>query len=71
MTDTKPPWFVTERSEALASLLLTSRNDVRVRSKQERDDGADCLVELDTGEALSTRLFFVPVKGTTSSNPAV
>ena len=69
MSVTKEPWFVAERSEALAGLLLTSRSDVRVRSQQARDDGVDFLMEINTGETLSTRLFVVQVKGTTSSDP--
>src|SRR5579885_2948909 len=65
----KEPWFVVERSEALAGLLLTSRDDVRVQKERKRDDGVDFLVAINTGEQLSTRLFVVQVKGTTSSNP--
>src|SRR5205807_2620076 len=33
------------------------------------DDGVDFVVGIHTGEPLSTRLFVVQVKGTTSSNP--
>lgn len=67
MTSEKEPWFVVERSEALAGLLLTSREDVRVRNENKRNDGVDFLVEVDPSETLSTRLFVVQVKGTTSS----
>ncbi len=60
-------WFVRERSEALASLLLTSRSDVVVRNERERDDGADLIVELkEEGQLLSTKLFVVQVRGTVS-----
>jgi len=69
MPSTKEPWFVADRSEALAGLLLTSRGDVRVRKERKHDDGVDFLVELGTGETLSNRLLVVQVKGTTSSNP--
>lgn len=69
MSKTKEPWFVVERSEALAGLLLTSRDDVRVQSKRRLDDGVDLVVGLNNGEPLSTRLFIVQVKGTTSPNP--
>jgi hypothetical protein len=69
MPNMKEPWFVSERSEALAGLLLTSRDDVRVQKQSKRDDGVDFLVGINTGERLSTRLFVVQVKGTTSSNP--
>jgi hypothetical protein len=68
MPDVKEPWFVIERSEALAGLLLTSRADVSVQKKYERDDGVDFLVAVDTGEKPPTRLFVVQVKGTTSSD---
>jgi hypothetical protein len=70
MSSAKEPWFVVERSEALAGLLLTSRDDVRVQHERKRDDGVDFLVGISTGEQLSTRLFVVQVKGTTSSNPS-
>src|SRR4051812_11387810 len=69
MSTTNEPWFVAERSEALAGLLLTSRKDIRVRSERKHDSGLDFLVEIDTGAPLSTQLFVVQVKGTTSSNP--
>jgi hypothetical protein len=69
MSNTKEPWFVVERSEALAGLLLTSRDDVRVQKERKLDDGVDFLVGIQTGELLSTRLFVVQVKGTMSSNP--
>jgi Domain of unknown function (DUF4365) len=69
MSSTTIPWFVSERSEALAGLLLTSQQDVRVQKKYPHDDGVDFLVDINTGQAQSTRPFVVLVKGTTSSNP--
>jgi hypothetical protein len=69
MSSTNEPWFVAERSEALAGVLLTSRKDVRVRVERKHDGGLDFLVEIDTGNPLSTQLFVVQVKGTTSSDP--
>ena len=69
MSSTNEHWFVAERSEALAGVLLTSRKDVRVRDERKRDSGLDFLVEIDTGDPLSTQLFVVQVKGTTSSDP--
>jgi hypothetical protein len=69
MSSTNEPWFVGERSEALAGVLLTSRKDVRVRNERKHDRGLDFLVEIDTGDPLSTQLFVVEVKGTTSSDP--
>ena len=69
MAREKAPWFVVERSEALAGLLLTSRNDVRIQSEKKQDDGVDFLVAVDEeGEPLSTRLFMAQVKGTISSD---
>ena len=61
MSSTNEPWFVTERSEALAGLLLTSRKDVRVRDERKHESGLDFLVEIDTDDPLSTQLFVVQV----------
>ncbi len=69
MSNTKDTWFVVERSEALAGLLLTSRDDVKVHTERRLEDGVDFLVGVNNGKELSTRLFVVQVKGTTSSNP--
>lgn len=69
MSSKDEPWFVAERSEALAGVLLTSHEDVRVRDERTRDGGLDFLVEIDTGDLLSTQLFVVQVKGTMSSDP--
>ncbi len=69
MSSTNEPWFVAERSKALAGVLLTSRKDVRVRDERKHDSGLDFLVEIDTDDPLSTQLFVVQVKGATSSDP--
>jgi hypothetical protein len=69
MSSTGEPWFVAERSEALAGVLLTSRKDVRVRDERRHDRGLEFLVEIDTGDPLSMQLFVVQVKGATSSDP--
>jgi hypothetical protein len=68
MSSTNESWFLAERSEALAGLLLTSQKDVRVRDEQKHDGGLDFLVQIDADDPLSTQLFVVQVKGTTSSN---
>lgn len=68
MSSTNEPWFVSERSEALAGVLLTSRKDVCIRDERKHDSGLDFLVEICTADPLSTQLFGVQVKGTTSSN---
>jgi len=69
MSSTNEPWFVAERSEALAGVLLTSRKDVRIRDERKHDGGLDFLVEIHTGDPLSTQLCVVQVKGATSSDP--
>ncbi len=69
MSTTREPWFVEERSEALAGVLLTSRKDVLVRDERKNDSGLDFLVEIETSDPLSTQLFVVQVKGATSSDP--
>lgn len=69
MSSTNEPWFVTERSEALAGALLTSRKDIQVRREWREGSGLDFLVEISTGDPLSTQLFVMQVKGTTSSDP--
>ena len=70
MPDEKDLWFVTERSEALAALLLTNEKDVQVMLQRKKDDGVDLLVGLDSPPSPPTRLFVVQVKGTVSANPA-
>jgi hypothetical protein len=62
-------WFITERSEALASLMLTSRSDLSVRSENPQDDGVDFVVALNASDNVPTTKFFVvQVKGTLSSD---
>src|SRR5262245_43687173 len=68
MANVKDPWFVVERSEALAGLLLTSRKDVQVRSERRTDEGVDFLMEVRSDHPPSMRLFTVQVKGTVSPN---
>lgn len=67
MSSTNEPWFVAERSEALAGVLLTSRKDVRVWNERKHDRGLDFLVE--TGQPMSLQFFVVQVMGATSSDP--
>jgi Domain of unknown function (DUF4365) len=68
MSEEKAPWFVVERSEALAGLLLTSRDDVDVQSERKKEDGVDFLLSVKEGDSLPTRLFVVQVKGTLSAD---
>lgn len=70
MAEEKDPWFVIERSEALAALLLTNQKDVEVVFQRKKDDGVDLFVGLDSQTSPPTRLFVVQVKGTVSANPA-
>jgi hypothetical protein len=70
MPDNDRNWFVTERSDALASLMLTSRPDVVVKSENRQDDGVDIVAAVNDTEGPPTRLFVVQVKGTTSSDRA-
>ena len=64
-------WFIAERSEAMASLMLTSRNDVSLRAEKTQDDGVDFVVALkEPGNVPPTKLFIVQVKGTLSSDQA-
>jgi hypothetical protein len=69
MSSTNEPWFVAERSGAIAGVLLTSRKDARVRVERKHDSELDCLVEIDAGAPPSRQLFVLQVKGTTSSDP--
>lgn len=69
MAEEKDPWFVIERSEALAALLLTNQQDVEVVFQRKKDDGVDLVVGLDGRTSPPTRLFVVQVKGTLSANP--
>ena len=63
------PSFVAERSEALAGVLLTSREDVRIRDERKHDSGLDFLDEIQTGDPLpkgrgnSTNCFSKSVAG--------
>lgn len=70
MAKEKDPWFVIERSDALATLLLTAQPGVKVVSKRERDGVFDLFLGVDGHAALPTQLFVVQVKGTVSADPA-
>ncbi len=70
MAEEKDPWFVIERSEAIAALLLINQKDVEVVSQRKKDDGVDLIVGIDGRTSSSKRQFVVQVKGTVSANPA-
>lgn len=59
----KQPWFVGERAMALASLLLTSRQDVAVRQLTGDDTGIDILAEVSKDAGKPGRCFGVQVVG--------
>ena len=52
-------WFITERSDALASLMLTSRPDVTVKSGNKEDDGVDIVAAVNDKSGTPTKLFVV------------
>ena len=62
----KDTWFIKERSEAIACLMLTKRKGIRVRNEREREAGVDLLVEIGEEDSLSTIHFLVLVRGTVS-----
>jgi hypothetical protein len=68
MPDDTNQWFIRDRSEALAALLLTSRKDVHLRDERKTEDGIDLLMGVNGDDPLSTRLFVVQVKGTASAD---
>ncbi|QDU18375.1 hypothetical protein [Urbifossiella limnaea] len=69
MATEKLPWFVTERSEILTTLLVTERPDLRLLHRREREDGVDFVVGLGGAAGLDTRMFVIQVRGTTTSDP--
>ena len=70
MSEGKDPWFVIERSEALAALLLTRQKNVKIAFQGKREDGVDIFVALDGRTSSPVRLFVVQVKGTVSTEPS-
>ena len=69
MAITPEPWYVTERSEAFASILLSRRTDVHIWKKTQLDDRLVLHVAVNNGSAVSPQLFVVQVKGTMSADP--
>jgi hypothetical protein len=63
----KPPWYIEQRGQALAVLLLTDRSDLRIRSGDSSDAGPDLVVEITKDGRPTQRLFGVRLKGVTSS----
>ena len=69
MARRQEPWFVIDRSEALAKLLLTSREDVQIQSQHKHDAGVDLLVALNPRGRSSSRIFLAKVRGTLDGRP--
>jgi hypothetical protein len=63
---TKEAWYIGQRSEALAIMYLTRRDDLIV-SRQKEEHGLDFLVTLLRNGSYSGRLFGVEVKATVST----
>jgi hypothetical protein len=70
MAEPGVPWYVRDRSVVTAKLHLTRRGGVRIVSLRQLDDGDDLVVEVRTGDGLSTRMFVVQVRGTLAPDPA-
>jgi hypothetical protein len=64
---TKEAWYIGQRSEALAIMYLTRRDDLIVSRQKEKDRGLDFLVTLLKDGGYSGRLFGVQVKATVST----
>ena len=67
---TKEAWYIGQRSEALAIMYLTRRDDLIV-SRQKEEHGLDFLVTLLKDGGYSGRLFGVQVKATVSTSKLV
>jgi hypothetical protein len=59
-------WYIWQRSEALAIMYLTRRDDLIV-SRQKKEQGLDFLVTLLRNGSYSGRLFGVQIKATVST----
>jgi len=62
-------WFVGERSEALASILLRSQGDIRIVEERDADEGVDFLVDVNQASRAPLQCFAVQVKGTLLDDP--
>jgi hypothetical protein len=63
MPTTDNSWMLSFRSEAIAMLRLTSRDDLSVRRTNGKDSGPDFLVAIREKKVETSRLFWVHVKG--------
>ena len=63
---TKEAWYIGQRSEALAIMYLTRRDDLIVSMQKEEDRGLDFWVTLLKDGGYSGRLFGVEVKAAVS-----
>lgn len=67
---TEQPWYIGFRSEALAVVYLTRRDDLIV-SQQQKDTGLDLLVTITQDGKYSGRMFGIEVKATASSSDLI
>lgn len=67
---TKQPWYISLRAEALAIVYLTDRDDLIV-SQQQQSTGLDLLVTITKDGNSSGRLFGVQVKAVASSSELI
>ncbi|MEA5567092.1 MULTISPECIES: DUF4365 domain-containing protein [unclassified Anabaena] len=65
---TEQPWYIGLRSEALAMVYLTRRDDLIVSPSQKNTAGLDFLVTITKDSMYSGRLFGVEVKAKISSD---
>jgi hypothetical protein len=65
---TEQPWYIGLRSEALAMVYLTRRDDLIVSQSQKNTTGLDFLVTITKDSMYSGRLFGVEVKAKISSD---
>lgn len=68
VTKEKEAWYIGQRSESLALMYLTRRDDLIIsRQREQKDCGLDFLVTLLKDGSYTGRLFGVEVKATVSS----
>jgi len=69
---TEQPWYIGLRSEALAIVSLTRRDDLLVSQQQkDKDTGLDLLVKITKDGNYTGRIFGVQVKATVSSSELI
>jgi hypothetical protein len=64
--NSRTPWYVEQRTQALAVLLLTERDDLAVKRPEGSDDPLDLIVEILERGRPTKRLLGIRLEGTTS-----